>query len=143
VSSTHTDPATGRPFIVDPVTGESRWADSPPAPAQPPVDAPPVPNRRHRGRWVALGVSVAVLAGGVVWAFPTAGGCEDQVNAEVIQALKAPALKDFKPDTDKSHYWRCYRQSDEAMTEIGQKVLARHWVELLGKGLKDAFATTP
>jgi hypothetical protein len=40
MSQTFTDPATGRPYIVDQATGVSRWLDQPPTP---PV-VPPAPG---------------------------------------------------------------------------------------------------
>jgi hypothetical protein len=42
---TFTDPASGRQYIVDPSTGQSRWVDQPPAPQSFPIQGTaPMPN---------------------------------------------------------------------------------------------------
>jgi len=59
------------------------------------------------------------------------------MDAEVVKALQSKDLTDFQPNTDQSHYWRCFGQSDEAMQEIAARVVAKHAGELIQKGLSD------
>jgi len=108
-----------------------------------PPTAPARSGRRLSGRWIVALVVAAVLGisviGVAIWAWPTTAGCEAQVDAEVVKALQSKDIANFRPNTDQSHCWRCFGQSDQAMDEITQRVLARHPGERVQKGIEDLF----
>jgi hypothetical protein len=134
-------PYPGQPSPTQQYPGQPSPGE--PEPGQPRFLPPAAPRRRRRpGRLatVVLAVVAVLVVGGAVWAWPTAGRCEAQLDATVVQALNSPSLANFQPDLNSSHYWRCYGQSDQSMTLIGERVLARHASELLAKGVSQALA---
>lgn len=95
---TFTDPASGRPYIIDPATGQSTWADHPPyliTPAPTPSQPKPGPKRWLIPTGTAvLGLIIGASAGGgsttASGSFPTATVTVTQ--AEKVEAAATPTI---------------------------------------------------
>lgn len=83
----YTDPATGRPYTVDPVSGQARWLDQYPP-------APPAPAKRRHPVLITLGVLVAGIIGlSAIGAAMSGGGTTGGAGVSGAAASTAPAGK--------------------------------------------------
>lgn len=99
MSQTFTDPASGRPYTVDPATGQSRWLDGPvlgqPQPFPGGYPQPPA-KKIHRGRNIVLGVVGGFLLLGLLGAL-FGGEKSDQTSTASASSSSAAGAASSAP----------------------------------------------